>query len=316
MTGVRRKYDRDRRSLAKASKLVLVVDRAEHDDWPATQGQIERVLAGRLELEVWDVEWLRSTIARLFGVEVPDISMEHAAELTRLLHEAQGKWAFGDGWRGDGRQSKLLWHLGFWKIHELRRRSADGALGLRPGKLENVVTLVADVVGFTGYVRDTPSAQAVRDAVMTYYAKARHEILNAGGNLYQFQGDRVIGLFGVPDQAGGYLKSSLRAARALVDLGESVTHRWQRFVDRRQAGRGLRIGIAVGPVDVVPMAPFAQARVGAVSDSVLLAGRLAKLGGPGGIVVSNRFHGMLDRRTRSLFREMETELGACLLAPS
>jgi hypothetical protein len=60
--------------------------------------------------------------------------------------------------------------------------------------------------------------------------------------LYQFVGDEVIGIFGLPDHAPGYLEAAYETAHALCAIGRSVAHEWQRQIDREQSPVGLHAG--------------------------------------------------------------------------
>ena len=64
--------------------------------------------------------------------------------------------------------------------------------------------------------------------------------------LYQFLGDAVIGLFGLPSQSDDYVERSFDCARSLLMLGNSVSNEWQRQLDRIQPVSGSHIGMAMG----------------------------------------------------------------------
>jgi hypothetical protein len=74
--------------------------------------------------------------------------------------------------------------------------------------------------------------------------------------LYQFAGDEVLGLFGIPDHPDGVTEAVLDTARALCRIGESVSQRWQRRIDRVQTAAGLHVGIALGDLQIVSLRPF------------------------------------------------------------
>lgn len=302
VAAVRRKYRSDNRRVREASKLVLVVDTSEHRDWQTTREQIEKALEGVLDLEVWDLPDLLASVEKRFGVRVERISRESLVALGAAVEEAKGRFAFGDDWRGDPVQSNQLWHLGFWRARQLRRARGEEALGFRPGKYSDVVTLIADISSFSDYVRDSPDLRSAREALATFYAKARYEVLATGGMLYQFAGDRVYAFYGLPDRPPGYLKAALRCARAITDLGESISNRWQRQLHREQQAKGVHIGIVLGEVHLVAMAPFSRSRPGAVSDSINLAAQLVRAAAPGEILVGNTLYQRLDQETQGLFR--------------
>jgi adenylate cyclase len=122
-------------------------------------------------------------------------------------------------------------------------------------------------------VRDTRDDEVIRHCLTAYYSEARYEILNTGGMLYQFVGDEVSGLFGVPRPTADYLRVALACARALVDIGNSISHEGQRQIDRVQSAKGVHIGIAMGEVQFVSLRPYRRAHLGAVSDAINMAAR-------------------------------------------
>ena len=83
-------------------------------------------------------------------------------------------------------------------------------LGVRdigpPGHYRDVVVVPAELCSFSSFVRDTPNAEVIRENLTSFYSKARYQIINSGGMLYQFVGDEVIGIFGLPDHAPGYVE--------------------------------------------------------------------------------------------------------------
>ena len=83
-------------------------------------------------------------------------------------------------------------------------------LGVRdigpPGHYRDVVVVLAELCSFSSFVRDTPNAEVIRENLTSFYSRARYQIINSGGMLYQFVGDEVIGIFGLPDHAPGYVE--------------------------------------------------------------------------------------------------------------
>ena len=123
--------------------------------------------------------------------------------------------------------------------------------------------------------------------------------------LYQFVGDEVIGLFGVPRPTAESLRAAFACARALVDIGHSVANEWQRQIDRVQSARGVHIGIAMGEVQIVSLRPYGWAHLGAVSDAINMAARLLHDASAGEIVVSNTYYQGLDEALQGDFVELE-----------
>lgn len=289
------------------SKVILVVDSHRHADWPQVQRRIEADLQPSLKLEIWDEERLSGLINSHFDTKLDSVSSEDAViELRTALTRAKGQYAFGSDWTGSELETHLLWHFGFWRLKQLREK--NGLISraiLPPGMYREVAVLIADLCSFSSYVRDTPDDAVVRHALTSFYSKARYEVLNTGGMLYQFVGDEVIALYGIPDQTGDYLQSALECARALVDIGNSVSHEWQRHIDRVQTAEGVHIGMALGEVQVVSLQPFSRAHLSTVSDGINMAARLLLPAGPSDIVVSNAFFQALETETQAPFLQLD-----------
>jgi class 3 adenylate cyclase len=302
-----RKYGCQAPRQAGPSKVILVVDAKRHPDWPQIQRRIEAGLQPGLTLEIWDEERLSGLISSHFDTKIDSVSSEaDVIELRTALTRAKGRYAFGNDWTGSELQTHLLWHFGFWRLKQLREK--NGLLSraiLPPGMYREVAVLIADLCSFSSCVRDTPDDAVVRHALTSFYSKARYEVLNTGGMLYQFVGDEVIALYGIPDQPGDYLQAALECARSLVDIGNSVSHEWQRHIDRVQTAEGVHIGMALGDVQVVSLQPFGRAHLGTVSDGINMAARLLGPAGPSEIVVSNSFYQALDAEAQAPFVQIE-----------
>ncbi|MEI7729682.1 MAG: adenylate/guanylate cyclase domain-containing protein [Verrucomicrobiota bacterium] len=303
---VARKYGSNAPRLVGASKLVLVVPTSEYPDWPDIQRQIESRLQKGLKLEIWDEPFLFSLIRKRFNLEIDAFSEGNMVQLKAALDHSKGHWAFGDSWKATPLQSALLWSFGFWKLKQFRELNhLTPESILPPGMYKGAVAVLADLCSFSSYVRDTRNDAVIRQCLTSFYSKARYEILNSGGMIYQFVGDEVIGLYGIPRHTEGYQQSALECAKALVDLGNSISHQWQRQIDRIQTSQGVHIGVAMGDIQVVSLQPFGRAHIGAVSDAINMANRLLAKAGSSEIVVSNTFIRGLDEKSQTQFREID-----------
>ena len=170
-----------------------------------------------------------------------------------------------------------------------------------------MVIVNADLTSFSSYVRDTRDDHVVRDCLTSFYSKSRYQVINAGGMLYQFIGDAVIGLFGVPeaDPDNGHLRRALDCALSLVDIGDSVSAKWQRQIDRVQTGSGVHIGIAIGDLQIMSMHPFSRTHMGAIGDPINMTARLHRDTKTSEIVVSNTFYQQLDLDLQAGFDELD-----------
>lgn len=301
-----RKYGPNART-GDASKVVVVLDSQCFADWLNIAPHVRSGLREGLELEVWDESTLLSKIREGFHIELTSLCQQDLRNLRAALHGAKGRYAFEDTWINDDLQNSLMWHYGFWRVRHLRsgNRRSDGSI-MPPGMYKGVAVVMADLSGFSSYVRDTREDEVIRHCLTSFYAKTRYEILNTGGMMYQFVGDQVIGLFGIPDCRDGYLESALECARALVDIGESISHEWQRHIDQVQSARGVHIGVAVGDIQIVSLRPFSRAHLGAVGDVINTAARLVAHAGSGEILVSNTFFQALNPSSQTTFCERKS----------
>ena len=172
-----------------------------------------------------------------------------------------------------------------------------------PTLYPNVAVVYADLTGFSGYVRDTPRSRTIRDCLKAFCAKSRYQIINDGGMLYQFLGDAVIGLFGIPSSSPTDIAGCFDSARSLLMIGDSVSNEWQRQLDRIQPGGGAHIGMALGNLDILSLQPFSRTHVGAVGDTINMAARLSNEATSGQIVASNGIYQGLPRKAQALFTE-------------
>jgi len=307
---LQRKYGDPTPAVGGVSKVILVIDSADRPDWPQVESAAAGCLAPGLELEVWNEARLIQLLRDRFQIEIPAITPANLLEVRQSIDRAQGFYAFGGSsfaaYEHEPLNAELLWHFGFWKLRQLREaRQLRPRDILPPGLYPGVAVLLADLCSFSSYVRDTPDDRIVRESLTSFYSKARYQIINNGGMLYQFVGDEVIGLFGLPDQPGGFARDALETARALVSIGNSVSHHWQRQIDRVQAAGGVHIGLAIGDLQIVSLRPFGRTHVGAVGDCINVAARLMTAAGPSEVVASNSFLQALDETSGSKFQEIE-----------
>jgi adenylate cyclase len=274
-------------------KLVLVVERDAYSAWPALEGDLRALLPPHLPVEVWDEARLRTLIEECFGQSIPSFAPAELLSIRERIDEGKEALAFGDaapsGLAERVLRQNLLWHFGVWRIAEMRqaRGMSEAALLVPPGGYEHVVVLMADLSGFSRYVRDTPDEAVVRQSLTNFYAKARYQVINAGGMLSQFVGDEVVAVFGIPDRRPGYVEAALRTAFRLLDIGASVSHDWQRKIDHVQSTSSVHIGMAMGRTQLVTMRALDHARLAMIGDCLNIAGRLVARADQGQIMVSN-----------------------------
>ena len=310
LSHLRRKYAERNEALADVVRIMLVVDAARHADWPDMASEISAGLAPGLQLEIWDECRIIQLISDRFNIRIPEITPSNLLDVRQAIDRAQGFYAFGgesvSSYKHDPLNAELLWHFGFSKLRHLREtKQLTPRDILPPGLYRGVVVLLADLCSFSSYVRDSPDARVVRESLTSFYSKSRYQIINGGGMLYQFVGDEVIGLFGVPEQNENYVQAALDTARSLLSIGDSVSHHWQRQIDRVQTAGGVHVGLAIGDIQIVSLRPFGRTHIGAIGDSINVAARLMASAESGDIVASNSFVQALSEESRASFREME-----------
>jgi class 3 adenylate cyclase len=303
---IHRKYSKHPPLFEEISKLILVVDRHNHPDWEICAKQIKEILPSSWELEVWDEPYLLSLIREYFDIEIESLSSDQILELRLAIDRAKGTYAFGAEYNNDPLDSSLLWHFGYWRLRDLFEASNRIKRSiLPPASYPAVAVILADLSGFSGYVRDTRRVRTIQDCLGAFCAKARYQIINEGGMLCQFLGDGVIGLFGIPTHSTDYIERSFDCARSLLTLGDSISNEWQRQLDRLQPVRGCHIGIAMGDLQILSLRPFSRTHTGVIGDGINMAARLSSHAQPGQIVVSNIVYQSLSPSSQSRFYETE-----------
>ncbi|HZO90790.1 MAG TPA: adenylate/guanylate cyclase domain-containing protein [Chthonomonadaceae bacterium] len=294
---LRRKYGQLPASTLAEDRVVLVIETAAHADWPVLEAALQQALAPPLRLEVWDEERLHCLMVECFGQTIPAFTGPDLLAIRECIDYGKERLAFGEApklpvttdYSESVLRQNLLWHFGTWRLRELRhvREQEDPRRLVPPGLYEQVVVVMADLSGFSRYMHDTFDDAVVRQILTGFYAKARYQIINAGGMMVQFVGDAVVALFGLPDHRPGYLDDAMRTAVRLLDIGASVSHEWQRRIDHVQARHGVHIGMAMGRIHLVAMRPLDYARLAAIGDCMDIAERLNGLAAPGQIILSN-----------------------------
>ncbi len=244
-----------------------------------------------------------------FGVRIESITEGNLLDVREAVERAKGFHAFGgaslEGYTNDPLAAELLWHFDFWRLRQLRLAGSRTPREILPPRLSrNVAIVFADLCSFSSYVWDTPDDDLVRHCLTSFYSKARHQIVKLGGMLYQIVGDAAVGLFGVPDEAPGFLEHALQAAKGLLSIGASVSHHWQRHIDHAEPASGLRVGVALGDLQIVSLRPFSRTHMGAIGDAINIAARLQAAAQPSDIVISNIVYNRLLPAWQTTFVEM------------
>jgi class 3 adenylate cyclase len=305
LESVRRKYGKPSPGTDGASHVLIVADESLLRDRPAIERAVRDVLRPGLGLELWDERHLLGLLGERFGVALDTAEDESLLALRVAVDRSKGVHAFGDGFQNDPLQATLLWHLAFWRLRQLREggRASPRSI-LPPGLHRDVVVVMADLCSYSSYVRDTRDESVSRRSLTAFSSKTRYCIINHGGMLYQFLGDSVIGLFGVPEGVPAYPARALACARELVDIGASVATEWQRQIDQIQPAAGVHVSITVGDLQVLSLRPLSRTHMGVIGESINLSARLNSVAGCDEIVASNTFYQRLPDAVRREFQEL------------
>jgi class 3 adenylate cyclase len=311
---VRRKYSEPREWFGDVSRMLLVTGGVDLPDQGPVAAAVRESIPRHWDLEIWDQPTVCAHVREQIGVELDDRDPFPPAKLVEIrtvLDRELGLRAFGEHYAATPLDSALLWHFGADRLAELFDRAGrEKRSVLAPRTYSDVAVVFCDLSGFSGYVRDTPDDRTIQDCLNLFSTKARFQVLNDGGMVYQFLGDAIIGFFGVPAGGEDAADQAFRCSQALLGLGESVSNEWQRRLDRVQPVSGCHVGIALGDIQILPLRPFSRTHIGAVGDTINLAARLCSHATEGQIVVSNRVWQNLSWGYQKLLRAEEKPVEA------
>jgi class 3 adenylate cyclase len=289
----------------KACKVRLVAA-DDSVECAALEAELRPRISPHLEVEVWTAPHLRQLILQHFGLESKRFEGEDLLALRSAVARLKGEFAYGESFSGSEAQLMLLWHLGCWTIRRLKQEhNLPVESMMQKGLYQDTAVLIADLSGFSSYVRDSPDDSVVQNALTSFYTKTRREVIDRGGMISQFVGDAVIAVFGVPVRFPNYLDRALECAVSIMDIGKSVSASWQSHIDRLQGVAGCHAGIALGDVHIVPQRPYSHSHMGLVADAVNMAARLSSAAQPGEIVLSNALYQRLGKTSRTHFVETD-----------
>lgn len=277
----------------QAAALLVVVDDLDDAETERLRGQLADAVSD-LEIEVWNEARLGSEIRSQLGVELASLKTADLQAIRDAILSAEWRSVF-DGAPVDLTQT-LLWHFGPWTLKRLRGAGFEPSSILKPGNYRGVSILMADLCGFSSYMRDSRDDEVVRRVLTAFYSHARHAVHEADGMLYQFVGDEVVALFGFPNPDPDASHKAIDCARRLLDIGYSISDHWQRRLDHVQASRGVHIGVARGDLNLVPLRAFSRYYIGFIGSALNMTARLMTSAGPGEVVVSNGLYQALDGR--------------------
>jgi len=173
------------------------------------------------------------------------------------------------------------------------RHLADKILTSRAaleGERKLVSVLFADTAGFTEVSTklDPEDLHAVMDGCFQRLMDAVHLY---EGTVNQFTGDGVMALFGAPiaheDHAVRAVAAALAMQRATREYAETLQQ-------ERGFGLSIRLGLNTGPVVVGRIGDDLRMDYTAQGETVNLAARLQAQAEPGGVLISEAMHALVD----------------------
>jgi hypothetical protein len=127
------------------------------------------VSIGVLEVEVWTGSHLRELIHHHFQVELKRFDREDLLALRSAIERIKGGFAFGESYRESAAQLMLMWHLGCWTIRRMRLEAGITIeSAMRKGLYRDAAVVIADLSGFSSYVRDSPDDSVVQNALESF----------------------------------------------------------------------------------------------------------------------------------------------------
>lgn len=297
----------------QVQRVIVITRQAMYPDWTGLKTNIEEIFSDGATIEFWDEQDVLDRVKHYWNIDIGAFSIRETTNLRRRLDEINWSVATGepdselDSHVLGALPSTLLWHLSPWTLQRLRNDYDVGPEEvLSYGRYQKVAVVMADLCGFSSYVAATRDEDVISHCLTAFYSQSRHAILSNNGFFYQFIGDAVLGLFGLPRRFPNYTGDALQCALALTDIGKSVSQQWQRNIDRLQDTGGLRVGIALGEITMLPLRPYSATHIGFISDSINMAARLGSVIHPGGVLVSNSFYVNLTGQEQALFDEHDT----------
>jgi len=153
-------------------------------------------------------------------------------------------------------------------------------VGAPPAEERKVVTVVfADLVGSTQLSAHV-DPERYREVIAAFYQAVSEELSSLRGRAFNFAGDAVVGVFGIPQTHDDDALRAVRAGLALVDRIGRVGEKLGSPVPLR-----IRVGINTGPVAIGSESSEQGLLFGA---TVNLAARLEQAADPGTVLVGER----------------------------
>jgi class 3 adenylate cyclase/CheY-like chemotaxis protein len=165
----------------------------------------------------------------------------------------------------------------------------DGSGNLLQSHRREVTVVFCDLRGFTAFT-DTSEPEDVMSVLREYHETVGEIIFRHEGALERFAGDGILTIFNDPVPCADHPQRAVRMALELREGIGQLTRRWQ----SRGYSLGFGMGIAVGFATLGQIGFERRHEYAAVGSVTNLASRLCDEAKAGQIVVSRRFHGLVE----------------------
>jgi adenylate cyclase len=141
------------------------------------------------------------------------------------------------------------------------------------GEVRHVSVLMADLRGFTTFCERVSPCQTAR-VLNQYLAAMSRVVLREHGQVQDFFGDGILGVFGAPERDPDHAWHAVRSALAMQFAIRELRRRWE-----MEVGTGFDLGVAVhsGEVYAGSVGPPRQQKYAVVGDPVNTVARLEEI---------------------------------------
>jgi adenylate cyclase len=157
------------------------------------------------------------------------------------------------------------------------------------GERRPVTVLFSDIRGFTA-IAEAMGPDAIAQFLSEYFTEMVEVIFEHGGTLDKFIGDAIMALWGAPIAHDDDPDRALRAGLAMQCAIGRLNERW---ASQGKPEIGVGIGINHGEVFVGNIGSHRRLEYTVIGDAVNVAARLCAEAGPGEVLVSEQFLGVV-----------------------
>ena len=176
----------------------------------------------------------------------------------------------------------------------------DGAIR-QGGERRATTVLFSDIRGFTA-IAESMGPDAIAQLLSEYFTEMVEVIFEHGGTLDKFIGDAIMALWGSPI---AHADDPDRAVRAAIAMQRAIARLNERWVGQGRPEIGVGMGINHGDVFAGNIGSHRRLEYTVIGDAVNIAARLCAEAGPGEILVSEQFLGVVrDQVSCEFLQEM------------